>query len=861
MTYSNLYYAEWASPGNLQGYLYIDRVDYVGGASLLKLSADSLSINYAFGDWNNPIIGMQCEFDILNDKADFYELLPLLTAEERQYKIRVVITYPTAYTLFEGFINCDTISQRMLHKQVIKFAASSYLYKLDNSHVLSIDTLQNKTFIDIIDEILRSTGANYNIRVNCKLHAQGDVMAIGQTLFNKNGFYTELFWEDEVNRSTSLIILKAILTSFDCYLYWWRGYWHIERYEDIWSESVDFVEYVSGHSYLPNDIGLEPGPSDDSDAIVHIDQVITDVHSLVFTGQSQRLDVIPGLKTIKINLEDKRVFNLVLSSLKDAIPTVATVPAPDYRTFQIYQEVLQGFYTGNIIWKLAGLPKSNIANAIERWITTNLDLPNYQGLYTCFKVTVDNADVSINIKFKYYLDLTQITGWSKRWEDYSLDFSWFLRIAGRNDYIIQSAEDWSTKLGASSGIINDSLNGVMQLINFGGDSFNRGTKTLEVSITIPIGKVETYFDGHNSGPITGDQTLIFGLGLERLHSPNEEITTGKQVRDCFIGDFNITATGGLQSNVIEANVSGAKFLNKKDISMTLYDMESYNYKNGILRGDSLTIRTERWGVLGGVSNILRKGICWKTSTGPTIADARTDEGTGFSAFTSLMTNLIPNTTYYVRAYSTSEAGTTYGNELSFTTANLQIGSPHQGGIIFYFLQPGDEGYDSVTRKGLIAALTDQSTGVWWASLTGWRSHSWAGAVEQRIGSGLRNSNLMNGDYKCTEYAVSKCLDYETGIPPNDYTDWYLPSVRELEKLRLQKDIVKGFSPGWYWSSSQCSNSSNLSLVPPDLPPITNARKKAWAVDFANTGPNPTPIDYWDKNNSFRIRAIRSFIET
>ena len=32
-----------------------------------------------------------------------------------------------------------------------------------------------------------------------------------------------------------------------------------------------------------------------------------------------------------------------------------------------------------------------------------------------------------------------------------------------------------------------------------------------------------------------------------------------------------------------------------------------------------------------------------------------------------MTNLKPNTKYYVRAYATNSKGTAYGNELSFTT--------------------------------------------------------------------------------------------------------------------------------------------------------------------------------------------------
>ncbi len=62
-----------------------------------------------------------------------------------------------------------------------------------------------------------------------------------------------------------------------------------------------------------------------------------------------------------------------------------------------------------------------------------------------------------------------------------------------------------------------------------------------------------------------------------------------------------------------------------------------------------------------------RGVCWSTSTNPTIANSTTSDGTGSGSYTSLMTGLQPSTTYYVRAYATNSIGTGYGNEISFTT--------------------------------------------------------------------------------------------------------------------------------------------------------------------------------------------------
>jgi len=69
----------------------------------------------------------------------------------------------------------------------------------------------------------------------------------------------------------------------------------------------------------------------------------------------------------------------------------------------------------------------------------------------------------------------------------------------------------------------------------------------------------------------------------------------------------------------------------------------------------------------GGTAITARGVCWNTSTGPTVANSKTIDGTGVGSFTSSLTGLTTATTYYIRAYATNSAGTTYGNEISFVT--------------------------------------------------------------------------------------------------------------------------------------------------------------------------------------------------
>lgn len=69
----------------------------------------------------------------------------------------------------------------------------------------------------------------------------------------------------------------------------------------------------------------------------------------------------------------------------------------------------------------------------------------------------------------------------------------------------------------------------------------------------------------------------------------------------------------------------------------------------------------------GGADVIARGICWSTSQNPTLNDNFTTDGEGTGVYTSDMTGLDDNTTYYVRAYATNSVGTCYGEEISFTT--------------------------------------------------------------------------------------------------------------------------------------------------------------------------------------------------
>jgi uncharacterized protein (TIGR02145 family) len=69
----------------------------------------------------------------------------------------------------------------------------------------------------------------------------------------------------------------------------------------------------------------------------------------------------------------------------------------------------------------------------------------------------------------------------------------------------------------------------------------------------------------------------------------------------------------------------------------------------------------------GGASVTARGVCWSTSPNPISTGSHTTNGSGTGIFESSLTGLTGGTLYYVRAYATNSVGTSYGNELTFTT--------------------------------------------------------------------------------------------------------------------------------------------------------------------------------------------------
>lgn len=65
--------------------------------------------------------------------------------------------------------------------------------------------------------------------------------------------------------------------------------------------------------------------------------------------------------------------------------------------------------------------------------------------------------------------------------------------------------------------------------------------------------------------------------------------------------------------------------------------------------------------------VTKRGFCWSRQPDPTEFDDCTNDGSGTGEFISALSNLIENTTYYIRSYATNATATVYGEQIIITT--------------------------------------------------------------------------------------------------------------------------------------------------------------------------------------------------
>ena len=228
--------------------------------------------------------------------------------------------------------------------------------------------------------------------------------------------------------------------------------------------------------------------------------------------------------------------------------------------------------------------------------------------------------------------------------------------------------------------------------------------------------------------------------------------------------------------------------------------------------------------------ILERGVCWSKNTNPTTANFKSVSGSGTGNFSTTLTSLFPNTTYYIKSYIINADGETfYGDQQTFSTTEnngLYIGKHYAGGIIFYL--------DATGNHGMVCAESDQGNSTWGCQGTQMFTST-------SLGSGAQNTASIVLNCIGENTAAKICNDLEL----NSYSDWYLPSIDELA-LMMSNLYVNGIGNFIDYGNIYCSSSEDYYY------------SSALYVHVCYMSPGNFYFSINGKMGNSNIRAVRNF---
>ena len=285
-----------------------------------------------------------------------------------------------------------------------------------------------------------------------------------------------------------------------------------------------------------------------------------------------------------------------------------------------------------------------------------------------------------------------------------------------------------------------------------------------------------------SGSNTGDQTNVTGNAATAT-----KLSTARAINGVAFdgsGDITITSTadaGTLTGTTLNSTVTGSSLTSVG----TLANLTVTNPIAGSITGNAATsttagnITATSNSTLTSLSNLNTVGtITSGVWSGTAVAVEK--GGTGLTA-----------------AGTAGQVLTSTGSGTLTWTGSHYIGESYGGGKVFYVYDNG--------KHGLIAATSDQSTGIRWYG----GSNTNTRARGDGVGAGLKNTAIIianQGAVDGNAFAATVCNEYSVtetvGGITTTYGDWYLPSKHELNLLYLQKTVVGGFENNYYWSSTE-----------------------------------------------------------
>ncbi len=238
---------------------------------------------------------------------------------------------------------------------------------------------------------------------------------------------------------------------------------------------------------------------------------------------------------------------------------------------------------------------------------------------------------------------------------------------------------------------------------------------------------------------TGNAVVTtYGLVYSTIESPAPDITSltsSKTVNSGALSDFTETLIGLIPNTIYYVRAyatNSSNFTGYGQLRTVITNFAPIVYVPPVLTTSNVITKSSSSIEIGGNitskgnGTIQKYGIIYSTST--IVTPSLTGDGilkkelTGdiFGVFTTIITNLLPLTTYYVRAYAQNEEQTGFGNEVIITTDAVQIQdtvpnlitTSYQARTVSTITIGGNvisDGGDTITEYGLIYSAIQANT--------------------------------------------------------------------------------------------------------------------------------------------------------
>lgn len=192
-----------------------------------------------------------------------------------------------------------------------------------------------------------------------------------------------------------------------------------------------------------------------------------------------------------------------------------------------------------------------------------------------------------------------------------------------------------------------------------------------------------------------------------------------------------------------------------------------------------------------------------------------------STQTYQLDDLISASTYFFRAFTTYNGVVQYGPTSSFQTDCGGLGCGPAGGTIIY---------DDGNGGGIEMASVDAGAN----AAFGCTNYTYSN-ISDSIGAGQSNTTSIMNQCSSISYAANLCDNYTQ----NGFSDWYLPSIDELQLMHSVYQAGDGnLLADKYWSSSVS---------------ITDPQNYSKAFDF-----NSGFVAELYRSSYYHVRAVRTF---